>query len=196
MGDFYQHPNALIDDGALVGAGTRVWAFAHIAKGSSVGEDCNICDHTFIEGGVKIGNRVTVKCGVYLWEGIEVQDDVFIGPCAVFTNNLYPRSKQYPTGYPKTVLMEGSSIGANATILAGITIGRWSMIGAGSVVTRNVTDHALVIGNPARMKAWVCRCGERLPPEQAGTLQCKCGQVFQVKAEHQSEEMTNRPSIV
>jgi len=196
MGDFYQHPNALIDDDTSVGAGTRVWAFAHIVEGAAVGEDCNICDHTFIERGVKIGNRVTVKCGVYLWEGIEVQDDVFIGPCAAFTNNLYPRSKRYPTEYPKTVLKQGCSIGANATILAGIIIGRWSMIGAGSVVTRNVTDYALVIGNPAQVKAWACRCGNKLGRAQDGILRCKCGNVFQLKAKRQIEEMTNGPSIV
>jgi acetyltransferase-like isoleucine patch superfamily enzyme len=196
MGDFYQHPNALIDDGASVGAGTRVWAFAHVVKGAVVGEDCNICDHTFIEGRVRIGNRVTVKCGVYLWEGIEVQDDVFIGPGAAFTNDLYPRSKRYPPEYLRTVLKRGCSIGANATILPGITVGQWAIIGGGSVVTANVTAHTLVLGNPARVKAWVCRCGNQLGRAQDGILKCKCGNVFKLKAERQIEEMTNEPSIV
>jgi len=190
MSDVYQHPNALIDDGAAIGTGTRVWAFAHIVKGATVGRDCNICDHTFIEGGVRIGDRVTVKCGVYLWEGIEVQDDAFIGPCAAFTNSLYPRSKQYPLEYPKTILRQGCSIGANATILTGITIGRWSMIGAGSVVNKNVADYALVVGNPARPKGWICRCGSPLPIDTNGVLRCKCGRLFKVRADQQIEEAT------
>ena len=95
MSDFFQHPNALIDDGVSIGAGTRVWAFAHIVKGATVGRDCNICDHTFIEGGASIGDRVTVKCGVYLWDGVALEDDVYVGPCVAFTNDPYPRSKKY-----------------------------------------------------------------------------------------------------
>ena len=156
------HPHALVDQGAVIGSGTRVWAFAHVVAGAVLGRDCNICDHTFVEGRVTVGDRVTLKCGVYLWDGLVLEDDVFVGPCAAFTNDLRPRSRQHPDGYPKTTLRQGCSIGANATILPGLTIGRWAMIGAGAVVTRDVPDFALVAGNPARSRGWVCRCGQKL----------------------------------
>ncbi len=145
------HPLALVDSGCSIGAKTRVWAFAHILPGAEIGEDCNICDHTFVEGKVRIGNRVTIKCGVYLWDGIVVEDDVLIGPNATFTNDLYPRSKLYPDAYPVMTLKKGCSIGANATILPGLTIGEQAMIGAGAVVTKDVPPKALVVGNPARI---------------------------------------------
>ena len=190
MSDFFQHPNALIDDGVSIGAGTRVWAFAHIVKGATVGRDCNICDHTFIEGGVSIGDRVTVKCGVYLWDGVVLEDDVYVGPCVAFTNDPYPRSKKYLPEYARTILKRGCSIGANATILPGIIIGQWSMIGAGSIVTRSVPDYALVVGNPARPKGWICRCGRPLPIDKNGILRCECGKLFQLRTE-QIEEITN-----
>ena len=156
------HKLALVDPDAQVGAGTRVWAFSHILAGAQVGCDCNICDHTLIEGAVKIGDRVTLKSGVFLWDGVLAEDDVFIGPCAVFTNDLHPRSRQVPEAYPRLVLRRGCSIGANATLLPGIEVGRWATVGAGSVVTRNVPDFALVVGNPARHRGWVCRCGQHL----------------------------------
>src|ERR1017187_8864650 len=133
MAKCFIHPQALVDAGVSIGNGTRVWAFAHIVKGAVLGENCNICDHTFIEGGARIGNRVTLKCGVYLWDGLVLEDDVFVGPCAAFTNDMRPRSKQYPPEYLKTVLREGCSVGANATVLPGITIGRWAMVAAGAV---------------------------------------------------------------
>ena len=172
------HPKALVDDGVVVGNGSRVWAFAHLVRGAVIGEDCNICDHTFVEGMVQLGNRVTVKCGVYLWNGVMAEDDVFIGPAAAFTNDLRPRSKQYPAELLQTLLKQGCSVGANATILPGLQIGRWALVGAGAVVTRSVPDHALVIGNPARFVGWLCRCGERLSSPVSGTLHCKCGLAF------------------
>ena len=178
MADFYRHPNALIEDGASVGAGTRVWAFAHIVKGAVVGRDCNICDHTFIEGGAKVGDRVTVKCGVYLWEGLTVDDDVHIGPGATFTNDLLPRSRNSSYQLLRTRLEQGCSIGANATILPGVTIGRCAMVGAGAVVTHSVPDFALVLGNPARTSGWVCRCGEKLTFNNANVCHCKCGAAY------------------
>lgn len=134
-----------------IGEGTSIWQFAVVLAGAQIGRDCNICAHTFIENEVILGDRVTVKCGVYLWDGIEVQDDVFIGPAAAFTNDKFPRSKEWPDSYPKTLIMSGASIGANATILPGITIGCNAMVGAGSVVTRSVPDNAVVLGNPAKI---------------------------------------------
>lgn len=172
------HPQALIDEGASVGRGTRVWAFSHILAGASVGSDCNICDHTLIEGRVTIGDRVTLKSGVYLWDGLVVEDDVFIGPAAVFSNDNRPRSKKYPEVYPETRLARGCSIGANATILPGIRIGCWALVGAGSVVTKDVGEFSLVYGNPARFIGWVCICGERLPTDDAGSIGCQCGRRY------------------
>lgn len=134
-----------------VGDRTRVWAFAHVLPGARIGADCNICDHVFIENDVELGDRVTVKSGVQLWDGIRVADDVFIGPNASFTNDKFPRSKVYQSTLPVTRLDQGCSIGANCTILPGIHVGRFAMVGAGSVVTRDVPPFAVVMGNPARI---------------------------------------------
>lgn len=171
----FQHPSALVDPGAVIGPGTRIWAFAHVLKGAVIGKDCNICDHTFVEGGVRVGNRVTLKCGVYLWDGLVIEDDVFIGPAAVFTNDRMPRSKQYPDEFLKTLVRQGASIGANATILPSLTIGAFSMVAAGAVVTRDIPPHALVKGNPARFHAWICRCGRKLEIDAKTTAHCVCG---------------------
>lgn len=148
---FFKHPQALIELGATIGEKTNIWAFVHILPGAIIGDDCNICDHVFIENDVIIGNRVTIKCGVQLWDGVKLGDDVFVGPNVTFTNDKFPRSKKYPSQFLKIIVKEGASIGANATILPGITIGRKAMIGAGSVVTKDVPDYALVLGNPARV---------------------------------------------
>ncbi|MDD5141658.1 MAG: GNAT family N-acetyltransferase [Verrucomicrobiales bacterium] len=185
---YYAHTNALIDEGVLIGQGTRVWAFAHVVNGAIVGEHCNICDHTFIEGGVRIGHRVTVKCGVYLWDGITIENDVFIGPSAVFTNDNRPRSQRYLAAPIKTLLKEGCSLGANSTMLPGLIIGRWALVGAGSVVTHDVPDYALVMGNPARWCAWVCRCGEKLFPASNHLLGCSCGRSYEQVAENEVKE--------
>lgn len=135
----------------MVGPGTRIWAFAHVLPGARIGADCNVCDHVFIEGAVVVGDRVTIKCGVQLWDGLIVEDDVFIGPNATFCNDPYPRSRQHLDRYPVTTLRKGASIGANATLLPGITIGSNAMIGAGAVVTKSVPPNAIVVGNPARI---------------------------------------------
>jgi acetyltransferase-like isoleucine patch superfamily enzyme len=151
---FFKHDTAIVES-KHIGDGTRVWAYSHILPGARVGRDCNICDHTFIENDVIIGDRVTIKCGVQLWDGVRVDDDVFVGPNATFTNDPFPRSGQHLTRYPQTHIQPGASIGANATILPGITIGQRAMVGAGSVVTHNVPPHAKLIGNPARIVGYV-----------------------------------------
>lgn len=174
MSNFYQHPQALVES-LNIGNGTRVWAFAHVLPKAVIGADCNLCDHTFIENDVIIGNRVTVKCGVQLWNGIRIEDDVFIGPNATFSNDRYPRSGQHLSEYPITVVRRGASIGANATILPGITIGQYAMVGAGAVVTRSVPPYALVVGNPARIVRYVSNSSEVEPakvlvPPKSDTL--------------------------
>jgi UDP-GlcNAc3NAcA epimerase len=148
---FFCHEKAIVEPGARIGGRTRVWAFAHVLAGAEIGSDGNICDHVFIENDVKIGDRVTVKCGVQLWDGLRVADDVFIGPNATFTNDIFPRSRQYPEKFLMTHIRAGASIGANATILAGVTIGEKAMVGAGAVVTKDVPAFAIVVGNPARI---------------------------------------------
>lgn len=152
--DYFRHPTAIVES-AAVGRGTRVWAFAHILPAAKIGEDCNICDHTFIENDVIIGNRVTIKCGVQLWDGIRLEDDVFVGPNATFTNDKLPRSGVHQQKHPITTVRAGASIGANSTILPGITIGPHAMVGAGAVVTRDVPAWAIVTGNPARIGGYI-----------------------------------------
>jgi acetyltransferase-like isoleucine patch superfamily enzyme/CheY-like chemotaxis protein len=185
---YFAHPKALIDEGVSIGQGTRVWAFAHVVSGAIVGKNCNICDHTFIEGGVRIGDRVTIKCGVFLWDGLTIEDDVFIGPNAVLTNDTRPRSKKYLERFSPTVLKEGCTLGASSTTLPGITIGRWAMVGAGSIVTHDVPDYALVVGSPARWRAWVCRCGQKLFPTSGRLLGCTCGRSFEQISENEVKE--------
>lgn len=148
--NYFVHPLGLCES-TDIGPGTRVWAFAHVLPGARIGADCNICDQVFIESDVVIGNRVTVKCGVQLWDGLRIGDDVFIGPNATFTNDHLPRSKQYPERFPTTVVERNASIGANATILPALTIGQFAMVGAGAVVTHSVPPYAIVVGNPARI---------------------------------------------
>lgn len=148
---YFRHPQAIVET-ERIGDGTRVWAFAHVLPGAAIGRDCNICDHVFIENDVVVGDRVTVKCGVQLWDGITLEDDVFVGPNATFTNDPFPRSRQYPERFARTVVRAGASIGANATLLPGIEIGQGAMVGAGAVVTRDVPPGVIVTGNPARIR--------------------------------------------
>jgi len=150
----FVHPQALCDS-SQVGEGSRVWAFAHVLAGARIGRDCNICDGVFIENDVIVGDRVTVKCGVQLWDGVRLHDDVFVGPNATFANDRFPRSRQRPEQFLETVVEQGASIGANATLLPGITIGTGAMVGAGAVVTRSVPANAIVVGNPARISGYV-----------------------------------------
>jgi len=170
---FYKHPSAIVDTDRI-GEGTRIWAFSHVLKDARIGKDCNIGEGCFIESGVKIGDEVTVKNGVALWEGVIAEDRVFIGPYAAFTNDLYPRSKGRHLERGKTLLKKGSTVGANATIVCGVTIGSYAMVGAGAVVTKDVPDHGLVYGNPAALKGYVCRCGMKLKFIKRDA-ECVCG---------------------
>ena len=152
--EYYRHPHAIVESDQI-GPRTRIWAFAHVLPGATIGADCNICDHVFVEGNVQIGDRVTVKCGVQLWDGVTLEDDVFVGPNATFTNDPAPRSRKRPARFLKTRVRTGASIGANATILPGITIGRNAIVGAGAVVTHDVPANAIVVGNPAQIDGYV-----------------------------------------
>jgi UDP-2-acetamido-3-amino-2,3-dideoxy-glucuronate N-acetyltransferase len=155
------HPLADVKS-TQIGPNTRVWQFSVIMEDVVIGENCNINCHTFIESGVRLGNNVTVKSGVYLWTGLRVADNVFIGPNVTFTNDKYPRSKQYPEEFQNTILHRNSSLGAGAIILGGTVIGEYALVAAGSVVTKNVPARAMVMGNPARIVGWVNQTGSKM----------------------------------
>lgn len=185
---FFVHPRALVESDDI-GANTRVWAFAHVMAGASIGKDCNIGDHAFVEAGVRLGNNVTVKNGVAVWGGVEVEDDVFLGPNCVFTNDPNPRAYIKKTGdsLVSTRVRTRATIGANATIVCGITIGQYAFIGAGTVVIRDVPDFAMVVGNPARQIGWMCVCANKLvspsPSKSDSPLTCSsCGSSFVLTA--------------
>lgn len=150
----FQHPLAVVES-TNIGEGTRIWAFAHVLPGARIGRDCNICDHVFVENDVVVGDRVTIKSGVQLWDGVVLEDDTFIGPNATFTNDRFPRSRMRPGEYARTTIRAGASIGANATILPGITVGRNAMVGAGAVVMHDVPPNAILVGNPASITGYV-----------------------------------------
>ncbi len=158
--NYFKHHLSQVDS-ELIGKDTKIWQFSVVLKGAEIGENCNICSHCFIENEVKIGNNVTVKAGAYLWNGIEIEDDAFIGPNVVFTNDIYPRSKQFKEP-AKTIIQKGVSLGANSTILAGTVLGKYCMTGIGSVVTKNLKSHGLYYGNPAKQNGWVDEYGEKL----------------------------------
>ncbi|MBR1982123.1 MAG: N-acetyltransferase [Akkermansia sp.] len=153
-----KHPLADIQS-TNIGPGTNIWQFCVVLQGARIGADCNLCAHVLVENDVQIGDRVTIKSGVQLWDGVTVEDDVFIGPNVTFTNDLVPRSKQYPESFARTVIRKGASIGANATIVAGHSIGSYALIGAGSVVTKDVPPHTVWYGNPAVQRGYVTKNG-------------------------------------
>ena len=173
----FVHERALCES-ANVGPRTRVWAFAHVMAGATIGADCNVGDHAFVESGARLGDRVTVKNGVAVWDKVTIEDEVFLGPNAAFTNDLRPRAgfRKTSDAFLPTVIRRGATIGANATIMCGVTIGAAAFVGAGGVVLRDVPAHALVVGNPARQIGWVCSCGERLP----ASLTCGCGRGYRI----------------
>jgi UDP-2-acetamido-3-amino-2,3-dideoxy-glucuronate N-acetyltransferase len=172
----FVHPQALCES-EQVGDGTRVWAFAHVMAGAVVGAGCNVGGGAFVESGAVVGDRVTIKNNVLLWDKVTVEDDVFIGPNAVFTNDMSPRAafKKPADEFLPTLVRRGASVGANATIVCGTTIGEGAFVGAGSVVTRDVPSYAMVAGNPARRIGWICACGERLGDD----LHCTCGRSYE-----------------
>ena len=155
------HKNSIVETNNI-GKDTRIWAYTHVFPGAKIGENCNINDHTLIENDVIIGDNVTVKSGVHIWDGVRIGNNVFIGPSVVFTNDLHPRSKVYPNQFEKTIIKDFASIGANCTLVAGITIGEYAMIGAGSVVTKDVPSYTLWYGNPAQFKSYICTCGKKI----------------------------------
>jgi UDP-2-acetamido-3-amino-2,3-dideoxy-glucuronate N-acetyltransferase len=177
------HPNALVES-EKIGENTRIWAFAHVMNGAVIGSDCNICDHAFVESGARLGNNVTVKNGIAVWDGIVVEDNVFLGPNAAFTNDPNPRAeiKKIREQLLQTTIRRGATIGANATVLCGITVGRYAFVAAGAVVTRDVPDYALVIGAPAKIKGWMCRCARRLQFVRGRAKCCSCGRRYTQKA--------------
>lgn len=173
MSDFFAHPTALIDDGASIGAGSRIWHFCHLMAGCKIGARCILGQNVFVAAGVSLGSGVKVQNNVSLYTGVVCEDDVFIGPSAVFTNVRNPRAFiERKTEYRTTVVQRGATIGANATIVCGITIGAFAFIGAGSVVTRDVLPYALVMGNPAEQTGWISEHGLRLHFDEEGLAIC------------------------
>lgn len=183
------HPSAVVE-AESIGQNSRIWGFTHVMKDVQIGENCNVGESCFLESGVKIGSNVTIKNGNMIWDGVVIEDGVFVGPGVFFTNDRYPRSPRLPEAgdryeshdwLVRTTLCYGASIGAGAVLLPGVTIGRFAMVGAGSVVSKDVPEYALVLGNPARVHGWVCQCGQPLALE-AGTATCAtCGRAYQQK---------------
>ncbi|MCX6760414.1 MAG: acyltransferase [Candidatus Nealsonbacteria bacterium] len=177
MKKYWQHKTAEIKKGAKIGKGTKIWQNAIILKGAKIGENCSIGHNCLIESNAKLGNGVKLKSNIDVWDLVELEDFVFVGPSAVFTNDKNPRSKYPKSKYPQygkwipTFVKEGATIGANATIICGITIGKLAMIGAGAVVRENVPDYAIVVGTPAKQIGWICECGNKLDFRNSGA-QC------------------------
>ncbi len=172
------HPLADVEAGANVGDGTKIWRFTHVMPGAWIGARCSIGQGCFVDRGVSIGNGVKIQNNVSVYKGVTLEDDVFVGPSVVFTNDKTPRAP-YPKSladYPKTLVKRGASIGANATIICGVTIGEWAFVAAGAVVTKNVEPHTIVGGVPAKMFGYVCECGQRLPDREddCGSFEHRC----------------------
>ncbi len=176
MANYFVHESSYVDEGATIGEGTKIWHFCHIMPRSYIGERCNIGQNVLVSPDVKIGNNVKIQNNVSLYTGVIVEDDAFLGPSMVFTNVINPRSHvNRKSEYKTTLVRKGASIGANATVICGVTLGCYCFIGAGSVVTRDVPDYALVYGSPARVRGWMCQCGEQLTfTAQGGVERATC----------------------
>jgi UDP-2-acetamido-3-amino-2,3-dideoxy-glucuronate N-acetyltransferase len=182
----YIHPEAMVES-KLIGDGTRIWAFSHVMRDVSIGRNCNVGEHCFLEAGARVGSNVTIKNGNMIWDGVTLEDGTFIGPGVFFTNDLYPRSPRLPAARARyqgkdwlvrTLVQHGASIGAGAVLVAGITVGSFAMVGAGTVVTKDILPYALVVGTPARLIGWVCQCGHRLAFEQGEAKCSECGMEY------------------
>ena len=177
MSEYFVHPTSVIDDNVQIGKGTKIWHFSHIQSGAKIGANCILGQNVNVSNNVSVGDGCKIQNNVSLYEGVELEDDVFCGPSCVFTNDLTPRAR-YPKGriaYKKTLIRHGASIGANATVVCGHTVGEWAMIAAGAVVTSNVPNHALMMGVPAQLRGWVCECGNIL----SNDFTCKkCGRTY------------------
>lgn len=189
--NYFVHESSYIDDDMEIGEGTKIWHFCHIQRGARIGKRCSLGQNVNVSNHVKVGDGCKLQNNVSLYEGVELENDVFCGPSCVFTNDLTPRAK-YPkgsAGYKKTLIKEGASIGANATVVCGHTVGKWALIGAGAVVASDVPDHALMLGVPAQQRGWVCECGQVLRQTGNSDYRCPdCGRTYQLK-EEQLEEM-------
>ena len=176
MTDYFVHESSYVDDGAVIGKGSKVWHFCHIMPGAVIGERCNLGQNVVVMPGVRLGNNVKVQNNVSIYEGVVLEDDVFCGPSCVFTNVVNPRSHvSRKSEYQQTLVRRGTSIGANATILCGVTLGEYSFIGAGAVVRSDVPPFALMVGVPARRVGWMCQCGVRLQPREGRAACSVCG---------------------
>ena len=182
--DYFRHPTAVVDEGAEIGSGTKIWHFAHILPGTKIGERCVISQNVMIGPKVTIGNGCKIQNNVSIYEGVTLEDDVFCGPSMVFTNVHNPRSTvSRKSDYRRTLVRRGATIGANATIVCGHTLGEYAFVGAGAVVTRDVPAYALVAGVPARRIGWMCRCGERLPDAPGEATCARCGTRYRIEGE-------------
>ena len=183
--DYFAHETAVIDEGAVIGKGTKIWHFSHVMPGSVMGEGCNLGQNVVVSPGVTLGNNVKVQNNVSIYTGVICEDDVFLGPSMVFTNILNPRSAIIRRDqYVETLVKKGASIGANATVVCGNTIGEFALIGAGAVITKNVKAYALVVGNPSKQIGWVSEYGHRLEFDSEGKARCKeSGELYQLKDE-------------
>ena len=199
MSDYFKHESAYVDDGAEIGDGTKIWHFSHVQKGARIGERCVIGQNVNVDGGTVIGNNVKIQNNVSVYTGIVIEDDVFLGPSCVLTNVTNPRSQvSRHSLYEKTLIRRGATLGANCTIVCGVTLGRYCFIAAGSVVTKDVPDYALMVGNPARQKGWMSRHGHILRPEAGDSskvLKCESSKVEDA-VEHPADMVNYPPGLV